>query len=100
MFHLSANPVIVTIASFAAAVILTYLVRAAARRYGFVAAPKADRWHKKPTAMMGGVAIFLTTVLMYAIFVPKTKESLVILGAGSFLFLVGLLDDLLNIKPY
>jgi UDP-GlcNAc:undecaprenyl-phosphate GlcNAc-1-phosphate transferase len=82
------------------ALLLTYLVRAAARRYGFVAKPKADRWHKKPTAMMGGAAIFLTTVLIYSLFVPHTTESLVILGASSFLFLVGLLDDILNVKPY
>jgi hypothetical protein len=100
MFHLPANPVIVTIASFVAAVILTYLVRAAARRYGFVAAPKSDRWHKKPTAMYGGVAIFLTTILMYAIFIPKTVDSIVVMGSATILFLVGLIDDFLNIKPY
>jgi UDP-GlcNAc:undecaprenyl-phosphate GlcNAc-1-phosphate transferase len=75
-------------------------VRAAARRYGFVAKPKADRWHKKPTAMMGGAAIFLTTVFIYVFFVPHTWEAWVVLGASAFLFLVGLLDDMLNIKPY
>ena len=94
------HPSWVAIISFVAAVALTYLVRGGARRYGFVAAPKADRWHKKPTAMMGGVAIFLTTILIYALFIPKTTESLVIIGGSSFMFLVGLLDDILNIKPY
>jgi len=94
------NPIWIAVVSFASAIFLTYVVRGAARRYGFVAKPKADRWHKKPTAMMGGVAIFLTTVLVYFLFVPYTRESLVILGASSFLFLVGLLDDILNIKPY
>ncbi|MCA1623251.1 MAG: glycosyl transferase [Acidobacteria bacterium] len=81
-------------------IVLTYVVRRWARRYGYVAAPKANRWHKKPTAMMGGVAIFLTTVVVYALFVPKTTESLVILGGSSILFLVGLIDDILHIKPY
>jgi UDP-GlcNAc:undecaprenyl-phosphate/decaprenyl-phosphate GlcNAc-1-phosphate transferase len=100
MFSTFTNPVWVAVVSFFSAIFLTYVVRAAARRYGFVAKPKADRWHKKPTAMMGGAAIFLTTVLIYIFFVPHTSESLVILGAGSFLFLVGLLDDILNIKPY
>jgi len=94
------NPIWIAVVSFASAIFLTYVVRGAARRYGFVAKPKADRWHKKPTAMMGGVAIFLTTVIIYFLFVPYTRESLVILGASSFLFLVGLLDDILNIKPY
>ncbi len=100
MLSIFSNPIWVAIISFALAIISTYVVREAARRYGFVATPKADRWHKKPTAMMGGVAIFLTTVLVYFLFVPYTRESLVILGASSFLFLVGLLDDILNIKPY
>jgi UDP-GlcNAc:undecaprenyl-phosphate/decaprenyl-phosphate GlcNAc-1-phosphate transferase len=100
MLSILNNPIWVAVISFASAVLLTYLVRAAARRYGFVATPKADRWHKKPTAMMGGVAIFLTTVIIYLLFIPRSVESLVILGASSFLFLVGLLDDLLNIKPY
>ncbi|HEX8287395.1 MAG TPA: hypothetical protein VF556_05335 [Pyrinomonadaceae bacterium] len=95
-----ANPFIVTIVSFFTAVILTYFVREYARRRGFVAKPKSDRWHKKPTAMFGGVAIFLSTLLMYALFVPKTKESLIIMGGSSFLFLVGFIDDFLNVKPY
>ena len=100
MLSMFTNPVWVAGVSFVSALLLTYLVRAAARRYGFVAKPKADRWHKKPTAMMGGAAIFLTTVLVYILFVPHTSESWVVLGASSFLFLVGLLDDILNIKPY
>jgi UDP-GlcNAc:undecaprenyl-phosphate/decaprenyl-phosphate GlcNAc-1-phosphate transferase len=100
MFSMFTNPVWVAVVSFFSAIFITYVVRTAARRYGFVAKPKADRWHKKPTAMMGGAGIFLTTVLIYILFVPHTAESLVILGASSFLFVVGLLDDILNIKPY
>ncbi len=100
MLPISENPLFITTVSFAAAIIFTYLVRDFARRRGIVAAPKADRWHKKPTAMLGGVAIFLTTLLMYALFVPKTNGSLIILAGSSFLFLVGLVDDIKNIKPY
>lgn len=94
------NPLIVGAISVTVGVVLTYAVRELANKYGFVAKPKSDRWHKRPTAMMGGVAIFVTTLLMYAVFVPKTQESLIVIGASSFLFLVGLLDDVLNIKPY
>ncbi|MBA4123862.1 MAG: glycosyl transferase [Acidobacteria bacterium] len=79
---------------------LTYLVREAAQKFGFVAKPKLDRWHKKPTAVLGGVAIFLATILIYLAFVPKTSESLVIIAGSSVLFLVGLIDDILHIKPY
>ncbi len=100
MFQITANPLIVLVASIALAVVLTLLVRSFARKYGYVAKPKSDRWHKRPTAMLGGAAIFLTTLIGYLLYVPKTTESIVIISASSFLFLFGLLDDLYNIKPY
>src|SRR5215218_7015758 len=100
MREIFTNPFAAGAISVVLAAALTYAVRELASHTGFVAKPKSDRWHKRPTAMMGGVAIFLATLLMYAAFVPKTPESLIVIGASSFLFLVGLLDDILNIKPY
>jgi len=78
----------------------TPIVRALARRFGIVAAPKADRWHKKPTAMMGGVAIFVAVVAAFLLFVPTSRASWTILAASTLLFSVGLIDDFLHIKPY
>lgn len=86
--------------AFVTAVVLTYGVRAFAHKYGYVAKPKSDRWHKKPTAMLGGVAIFLTTIIISLIFADHSPASLIILGSSSFLFLVGLIDDIRHIKPY
>jgi UDP-GlcNAc:undecaprenyl-phosphate GlcNAc-1-phosphate transferase len=80
--------------------VLTPAVRAVARRFGIVAAPKADRWHKKPTAMLGGVAIFLAVVTMFLIFAPATRATWTVVGASVLLFAVGLIDDFLHIKPY
>ncbi len=100
MQEIFSNPVIVGATSVVTAALLTFLVRAYARKFNFVAKPKSDRWHKRPTAMLGGAAIFLTVILIYVLFVPKTNGSLIILSASSFLFLIGLLDDILNIKPY
>ena len=97
-------------ASAVLALALTPLVRALARRYGMVAKPKTDRWHKKPTAMLGGVSIWLAVVLSYLVFIrPATTQDWghfpgsfldVVMGASSFLFLVGLADDFLHTKPY
>jgi len=87
-------------ASIMFALVLTPVVRAIARRFGVVAKPKTDRWHKKPTAMLGGVAIWLSVVTAYLLFVPHTPYGWVILKASSFLFLVGLIDDLIHTKPY
>lgn len=82
------------------ALVLTPLVRLLARRIGMVAKPKTDRWHKKPTAMLGGVAIWLSVVISYFAFVPRTPHGWVVLAASTFLFLVGLVDDFLHTKPY
>jgi UDP-GlcNAc:undecaprenyl-phosphate GlcNAc-1-phosphate transferase len=94
------NPIIAGIATFAISGLLTPAVRYFAVRKGFIAAPRLDRWHKRPTAMLGGIAIFLSTLIGYLVFVPKTTESLVIFSAAGWLFLVGLIDDFFNIKPY
>jgi len=94
------NPFVAAAASVALAAVLTVVVRFLARRYNFVAKPKADRWHTRPTAMLGGVAIFVSTIVMYAAFVPKTPASIIVLSGSSVLFIVGLVDDVLHIKPY
>jgi UDP-GlcNAc:undecaprenyl-phosphate GlcNAc-1-phosphate transferase len=103
-FHLLA-----VAASAVLALGLTPVVQIVARRYGMIATPKTDRWHKKPTAMLGGVAIWLSVVVSYFIFIrPATglgwhfpSSALdVVIGASTFLFLVGLADDFLNTKPY
>jgi UDP-GlcNAc:undecaprenyl-phosphate GlcNAc-1-phosphate transferase len=97
-------------ASAILALALTPLVRTVARRYGMVAKPKTDRWHKQPTAMLGGVGIWLAMVVSYFVFIrPNTPQGFghfpgsfldVVMGASTFLFLVGLADDFLHTKPY
>ncbi|MEP6849645.1 MAG: MraY family glycosyltransferase, partial [Acidobacteriota bacterium] len=100
MEHFFANPIAAGIAGVIAAIALTAMVRWFARKYNFVAKPKADRWHRRPTAMLGGAAIFIAVLAVYLAIAPKTYESIIILSGASFLFFVGLVDDLINIKPY
>jgi UDP-GlcNAc:undecaprenyl-phosphate GlcNAc-1-phosphate transferase len=87
-------------ASLVLTLVLTALVRALAHRFGIVARPKTDRWHKKPTAMLGGLAIWLSMVISYFVFIPTTTYGWVVMSASSLLFLVGLVDDLIHVKPY
>jgi UDP-GlcNAc:undecaprenyl-phosphate GlcNAc-1-phosphate transferase len=96
----SSRTLVAVAISFVLALLLTPLVRAFARRAGMVAVPKTDRWHKKPTAMMGGIVIWLTVVICYFTFIRHTTYGSRILLASTFLFLVGLVDDLIHIKPY
>jgi UDP-GlcNAc:undecaprenyl-phosphate GlcNAc-1-phosphate transferase len=100
MISFSTSNLIPPAVSLVLALALTPVVRALARRWGFVAKPKVDRWHKNPTAMMGGVGIWLAVMGTYLTLVPHTEQGWVVVGAASFLFLVGLADDWLHVKPY
>jgi UDP-GlcNAc:undecaprenyl-phosphate/decaprenyl-phosphate GlcNAc-1-phosphate transferase len=79
---------------------LTFAVRKIAMRTGMVAAPRKDRWHQKPTAMLGGIAIYVAFVAGYFLFAPTLPQFYPILIAGSLLFVVGLIDDIYQLKPY
>jgi UDP-GlcNAc:undecaprenyl-phosphate/decaprenyl-phosphate GlcNAc-1-phosphate transferase len=78
----------------------TFVVRALAHRLGMVSYPRLDRWHRKPTAMLGGVAIYISFAIGYLIFGSHLHPMHPILGAASLLFFAGLLDDVVQIKPY
>ena len=77
---------------------LTPLCRLVATRLGFVAKPKEDRWHKRPTAMFGGVAIALSTALV-GVFVAPDLRVWQLLGCGLTIAGFGLADDVLSLKP-
>ncbi|HYP52362.1 MAG TPA: hypothetical protein VEQ42_02415 [Pyrinomonadaceae bacterium] len=96
----STQQIAAIIAAFLLATALTPAVAALARRLGMVARARPDRWHSKPTAMLGGAAIFVSTLAVYAALVPHTVETVLVCVASAFLFLVGLVDDILHIKPY
>ncbi|MDQ4120998.1 MAG: hypothetical protein M3209_06095 [Acidobacteriota bacterium] len=100
MFSIPLNPFLIAAITLVLSLALTYIVREAAHKIGFVAKPKSDRWHKRPTAMMGGVAIYLATILTYLFFLPHTTQSVVVIAGSTVLFFVGLIDDILHVKPY
>jgi UDP-GlcNAc:undecaprenyl-phosphate GlcNAc-1-phosphate transferase len=96
----SSSQLVPALVALALSLALTPLVRAFARRFDVIARPRSDRFSKRPTAMMGGVAIYLSVLLAYLLLVPHTREGWVVMGASSALFVVGLVDDFLHIKPY
>lgn len=86
--------------SFALSILLTPAIRKIAIIKGYVARPKEDRWHKKDTALFGGVAIFISFIVPYAIFVQLSIESIGIIICGSIIFGLGLFDDIRGMKPH
>lgn len=77
----------------------TPLVRTGARRVGMIAKPRADRWHKKPTALLGGIAIFLGVAAGDLVSGIPLRENLWFYLGGVFVFCLGLIDDIHHIRP-
>jgi UDP-GlcNAc:undecaprenyl-phosphate GlcNAc-1-phosphate transferase len=84
--------------AFVCAVALVPLARRLAIRIGVVARPRADRWHRTVVPMLGGVAIGLATLI--ASLAGGLAVSLpVVLFASMAMFVMGLIDDILMLRP-
>ena len=103
------------LSAFIGCLILTPVVRHLALGQGWMARPTEDRWHRKPTALMGGIAIyagFSLPVWLMADFdsvfsrlssgagfhALPSITAVVWIGATA-MFVLGLLDDFIHIKP-
>jgi UDP-GlcNAc:undecaprenyl-phosphate GlcNAc-1-phosphate transferase len=91
--------------SFLLSLILTPIVRKLAIATGRVAVPKDNRWHKKETALLGGVGMFVamaatwlgaSALLGWPIYGHPYLP--IMLGAAA-MFGLGLTDDLINMDP-
>ncbi|MGE0084989.1 MAG: glycosyl transferase [Desulfococcaceae bacterium] len=100
--------------SFILCLLLTPAVKYTSRRKGWIASPVKDRWHKKPTAMMGGIAIYtgVAIPLFFAADFGSLLKFTTEPGTGNLpsadaaiwigmtlSFVLGLVDDFLRIKP-
>ncbi|MFH2007242.1 MAG: hypothetical protein ABI333_11695 [bacterium] len=86
--------------AFVVSALATPVVRGLARRFGAVARPRADRWHAEPTALMGGIAIFLGFAVAFLTLWPFPDRRLPVLAlCGAGMFGLGLLDDLVSLRP-
>ncbi len=95
----------VFVAGFALSAVLTPVVRRLAIKTGQVAAPRAGRWHKKDTAVLGGVSIFCVTMTVwlagagYSGWITYGHPYLPLMACAGAVFGLGLADDIFNISP-
>ncbi len=84
-----------------ASIVFTFLVRELARRRGLVARPRQDRWHRKPTALFGGVAIALAFFVALAL-APEhdARGGNLFLACAGAMFVLGVVDDFMNLSPH
>ncbi|MFO8233248.1 MAG: hypothetical protein R6U20_11335 [Longimonas sp.] len=78
--------------------VTTPLVIRLAKRMGWVAYPREDRWHATPTALMGGIG------LVGAAFVGGAASGTIgllwpVWVGGALLFATGMYDDLKGVPP-
>src|SRR5262245_44636828 len=84
--------------AFGLSVGLVPVCRVAAIRLGYVARPRADRWHGRPTALFGGIAIAVVTLGLYSAFGDFRAQPVLLVGA-SLMFAIGFVDDLVSLTP-
>jgi UDP-GlcNAc:undecaprenyl-phosphate GlcNAc-1-phosphate transferase len=84
--------------ALAASLALTPVCRTLALRLGYVAKPKEDRWHRRPTALFGGLAIVMTTA-GFGLTVVRDESVLLLLTCSALIAAFGLVDDILSLKP-
>jgi len=77
---------------------LVPICRFASKRLGRVAHPREDRWHRRPVALFGGVGIGIA-LFGTAVAFDLHRELPVLLACGVAIFALGLVDDLISLKP-
>ena len=91
--------------SFILSFALTPLVRKIAFATGQTALPKDSRWHKKETALLGGVAICLSSLSVWFFTVGLLGWEafgfpyLPVICCAFGMFLLGLADDIISMAP-
>lgn len=83
--------------ALAISLVLTPICRTVAQRHGFVAKPTRDRWHTRPTALFGGVAIAIT-VLVLGVWIGPDPRLWQLIGCGALIASFGFVDDLMSLK--
>ncbi len=105
----SLYPALLNSLAFAIALVTSVALGALVRRFaptiGAVVPPRPDRWHRAPTPTMGGMAVAAATTIGFL--VVAWRPSLVAdllpwapaLAASLAMFVVGVLDDRLQLSP-
>jgi UDP-GlcNAc:undecaprenyl-phosphate/decaprenyl-phosphate GlcNAc-1-phosphate transferase len=98
--------------AFFFALVLTPFVRSAALKFNLVDRPDARKIHTEPIPRVGGIAIAAAYILSFGFVLiapyrglpfnidTVIPRALVLMPAAGLVFVVGLVDDLLGLKPW
>lgn len=103
--------------AFIASLVATWVLREIAIQKSWLAQPREDRWHTKPTALHGGVAFYPVFFVLYVVAFFQSfslfdhfwldtlrenepvRQSIALLAGSSIMFLLGWLDDIRGFRP-
>ena len=90
----------ILILAFTFSGLTTPICRLLAMNWGLVDNPRGHKIHKEPTPLLGGAAVFLGFLLPLLINGIFSREFGAILVCAMTLFVLGVLDDTLNLKAH
>ncbi|ORX22982.1 undecaprenyl-phosphate alpha-N-acetylglucosaminyl 1-phosphate transferase [Thermoanaerobacterium sp. PSU-2] len=87
------------VVAFVAALMATPAAKKLAYKIGAIDIPKDKRRvHNKPVPLIGGLAIYLGTVLSMLLFLPKSETNLGIIAGSTIIVVLGIFDDKYELK--
>ncbi len=78
--------------------VILWALQKVAPRIGLIDHPLGRKDHEEPTPSTGGIAMLLGIALTSAMFGQWTPQWMYFLAAGALLILIGVLDDLYDLK--
>jgi UDP-GlcNAc:undecaprenyl-phosphate GlcNAc-1-phosphate transferase len=85
--------------SFASAAALVWAIIFLSRRFHIYKRADQERWRKEPMPYWGGVGIWIAFSLTLLLFKGLNEETTLLFLSGTAMFLVGLTDDIYQLKP-
>lgn len=92
------NVFIIILTTFLTSLILTHLMIKISKNMNIVDIPNERSVHKKPTPLLGGIAIFLSFLFGFILFGNQNPLMISILIASFLILLLGIFDDIKPIK--
>ena len=90
---------LIVITTFCFVAIIMPFIKKLAMQIGAVDIPRTRHIHTKPMPKMGGIGIFLGFLLGYMLFGETSVQMNSILIGGFLIILIGLIDDMTELKP-
>ena len=88
------------LASTGISLLLCLLLSPVARKISLLDHPSERKVHQDPVPLVGGAAIYITTVLVITLATPYWFETLPLLIACGMMLVTGMIDDVRELSPF